>query len=352
MTYSGNTADGANIGFQWYAGSRAGTLPVVMTNNTVTNASTGVLIRDDGAAATMSGNSFANSGAMNGVGTAISVAAGASLTLDGSVHANTISGFATGVLDSGSATITGNDIYDNATGILFTAGGSGSVSGNDFDPATLSNGTDLLIDSTADAAAIAIGDGNTFAGSTYYIQNLSGQAFDLSGYTSTTFGGFNAATSAVTTGNLPSFYAVEDEIVDYLDSSTSGYVRIKSGYGFVAHSSEAAAAGAIQRGINAANTDEAAIPTAGDIVEVQAGLYVGQVVVDKNLTISGQGNSTVIQRRQHWRRSLPPASQTSRSSISPRSPAATSTTSRSMASGLAMPIMASRASPTITPAER
>ena len=158
-----------------------------------------------------------------------------------------------------------------------------------------------MIDSTANAAEITIGDGNAFAGSTDYIQNLSSQAFDLSGYTNTTFGGpFNAATATVDAGTLASFYAVEDKIVDYLDNAADGYVRIAAGYDFVAHSSETAAAGAIQRGVNAANTDEAVVPADGNTVEVQAGTYVAngyytdaaagvvsELNIDKPLTLLG-----------------------------------------------------------------
>ena len=119
---------------------------------------------------------------------------------------------------------------------------------------------------------VTIGDGNAFAGSTYYIEDLSSQNFDLSGYTSTTFGGFNAATTTVTSGNLSTFFGIEDKILDYLDYPASGYVRIKSGYDFVAHSSEADTPDAIQRAITVANDN--------DIIEIQAGTYVGGAYVD------------------------------------------------------------------------
>ena len=77
-------------------------------------------------------------------------------------------------------------------------------------------------------------------------------------------------------------------------------MRIAAGYDFVAHSSETAAAGAIQRGVNAANTDEAVVPADGDTVEVQAGTYVAngyytdaaagvvsELNIDKPLTLLG-----------------------------------------------------------------
>ena len=176
--------------------------------------------------------------------------------IENNTSITTTGGSGTGVFVSGakaSATISGNHIYDNGTGIEFTAGGGGALSGNNFafgsgSPAT-DNGTDLLIASTA--GTVTIGDGNAFAGTTDYIQNLSSQNFNLSGYTTTTFSGFNAATTAVSSGNLASFYGVENEIVDALDNASYGYVKIAGGYDFVAQESELPAdggtAGAIQR---------------------------------------------------------------------------------------------------------
>ncbi len=192
-------------------------------------------------------------------------------------------------IDGGTATITGNTIYDNTTGIEFTAGGSGSVTGNNFSFGTntpaIDNTTDLLIDSTA--GAITIGDGNTFAATTDYIDNESTQTFDLSGYSSTTFGGTNAATLAVS-GNLSTFYGIEDKIVDFLDKPASGYIRIKSGFEFVTQLSESTTLDAIQRAV--------AVAKSGDTVDVQAGTYTGNVVIASpltSLTLNGNGVATI-----------------------------------------------------------
>ncbi len=179
----------------------------------------------------------------------------------------------------GSATISGNHIYDNATGIDFTAGGSGSVSGNNFAGST-DNGTDLKVDSSA--GAITIGDGNSFAAITNYIDNESSQNFDLSHDATTTFGGFNAATTTVTPVNLATFYDIEDEIIDNLDNPLDGYVRIKTGFDFVTHLSELTTLGAVQRAVNDAN--------ANDTVDIASGSFAGAVSVAKNLTLNGAGN--------------------------------------------------------------
>jgi hypothetical protein len=58
VTYSGNTVEGANIGFDWLPGQNfTGQLPVVMTGNTATNCPIGVQVQSNGLA-TLSGNLF------------------------------------------------------------------------------------------------------------------------------------------------------------------------------------------------------------------------------------------------------------------------------------------------------
>ena len=145
------------------------------TDITTGSQGTGILVSGANATATITGN-------------------------DSSIHGNTI-----GIdVNGGHATISNNHIYNNGTGIEFTNGGSGSVSGNSFAGST-DNGTDLLIDSTA--GAVSLLDGNSFAGTIDYIVDLSVQSYDLSGYTATTFSGSNATTTAVeNAGTLSSFY--------------------------------------------------------------------------------------------------------------------------------------------------
>jgi uncharacterized delta-60 repeat protein len=206
------------------------------------------------------------------------------IVTNSTITTNTVSGIcieATG--PTASVTLSNNIINTNATGIAFTNGGSGSVGSEDFSEST-HNGTDLLIDSTA--GDVSIGDGNAFAATGNFIDNESSEAFDLSGYTSTTFGGFNAATTTVTPSNLGTFFGIENQIVDYLDYPASGYVRIAPGYDFVTQASETDTPDAIQRGVNVAN--------AHDIVEVQNGTFVGQVVIDTNLTLLGQSENGVV----------------------------------------------------------
>ena len=126
---------------------------------------------------------------------------GSIVTIDDSVDENEISGFATGIRSAGTVTVIGNDasihgnvigidvaggtatisgnhIYDNTTGIRFTTA-AGSVSDNNFDGGgSDDNGTDSELTTTA--GAVTIGAGNDFAGDTFFIDNQSTQSFDLS----------------------------------------------------------------------------------------------------------------------------------------------------------------------------
>ncbi len=95
------------------------------------------------------------------------------LSNDASIHGNLV-----GVdVDGGNATVTSNHIYDNATGIRFANGGTGSVTSNTFS-GTTDNGTDLFI--ASDAGTVTIGANNAFAGDTFYIDDQSTQDYDLS----------------------------------------------------------------------------------------------------------------------------------------------------------------------------
>lgn len=59
VSYNGNRVSGANLGFQWIAGSNfTGNLPVIMTGNTLTGNATGALVQSNGSA-TMTFNRIA-----------------------------------------------------------------------------------------------------------------------------------------------------------------------------------------------------------------------------------------------------------------------------------------------------
>ncbi len=96
------------------------------------------------------------------------------------------------------------------------------------------------------------------------------------------FDGFVGATGDPTIpADLATYFDIEDKITDYLDDPTLGYVSLKSDPVFVAQSSEAANAGAIQRGVNVAGS--------GDTVYVQGGAidYAGDVTISQPVILDG-----------------------------------------------------------------
>jgi uncharacterized repeat protein (TIGR01451 family) len=126
VTYSSNTASGANIGFQWITGSNfTGNQAVVLTGNTLTNCDTGVLVQSNGVA-------FLDTNAITGSGSG------------GGLHVMT-------------GTLTGSGANPDSVFRNFITGGS-------------SDG--ILIDATA--GAIAPMSQNDFSGNTGFgLHNLS-----------------------------------------------------------------------------------------------------------------------------------------------------------------------------------
>jgi VCBS repeat-containing protein len=303
VTYSGNTVDGANIGFQWIAGSNfTGQAPVEVIGNTLTNVGTGFLIQSNGVAH-LSDNSLTNSGYMLHVGTGIDVAAGSVVTINDSTDDNDIVGFDTAIrsagtvtvsgnnnsihgnligidVTGGSATISGNHIYDNTTGIRFTGTGGGSVTGNNFNDSA-DNATDLRIDSGV--GAVTIGAGNSFAGDTFYIDNRSTQSFNIS-----------AAVSNAQTFDLANNFRIEDKMFHRVDSgnTSAGLITWVDKNVYVTNPLIAPTStdSSIQLGVDA-------VPVApGWTVNVEDGTYVEQVGIAKDLTLLGQSQAgTIIQ---------------------------------------------------------
>jgi filamentous hemagglutinin family protein len=86
------------------------------------------------------------------------------------------------------------------------------------------------------------------------------------------------AVSGMTNAQL---FGIEDRVTDALDLSGLGLVRFKSGNVYVTQNSETAVNGAIGRGVAAA--------TAGDTVNIEAGVYTGNLTINKALTLEGAG---------------------------------------------------------------
>lgn len=175
------------------------------------------------------------------------------------------------LVDGGSSTITNNAIYDNGIGVLVTnLGIVTAFSDNSFDGGAADDNTaDLQI--AADAASVAIGGDNAFAGDAFYLVNRISTDYDLS--------------SNGTTFDTADGFAIEDAIFHKMDSAASGLVTWSPGEWFVT-----ATSGSIQTAIGLA--------AAGDTIHVGPGTYdeVGQIHIDKDLDIVGADRATVIVR--------------------------------------------------------
>lgn len=195
-------------------------------------------------------NNLVITGGASAANPGISVtSSGANVTIQNSLFEGNVVGIN---VNGGSAMVSGNQVYDNTTGIEFVAGGSGSVTGNDFTfpPGSSCNATDLLLANTAGTVTLATANssGNIFAGTTY-IDNESSQSIDA---THDTFG-----TVAPTDNSLAELYGVEDQITDAIDASGLGLVRIRDGNLYVTPSSYVSpatdATGAVARAAAAAS---------------------------------------------------------------------------------------------------
>ena len=222
---------------------------------------------------TIEGNTSITTNTTSGIGVEVS---GSNASADITGNDASIDGNLIGInVVGGSATITSNHIYDNGTGIEFTSGGSGSVTGNNFNGGStlLDNGADLDIESGA--GAVTDGGGNAFAG-TLYINDLA--SADTLNATGDSFSTIPAGSLTLTQA-----YAVEDRISDYLDNPSYGYVQLNATNIYVTQLSDTIN-GAVQRGVNVA-------PANSGTVNVQAGSFSGPVnIIGKNLTLDGAGN--------------------------------------------------------------
>lgn len=121
VTYSGNTVNGANIGYQWLAGSNfSGNLPVRLIGNTITNCDTGVLVQSNGIAH-IETNVITGSGAGGGVHVVTGMLAPFGANPNGIDHSFVSGGSGDGVLFDATATtptlpptsIVDNDLSNN-----------------------------------------------------------------------------------------------------------------------------------------------------------------------------------------------------------------------------------------------
>ena len=191
------------------------------------------------------------------------------------ISGNSVTGVSTGnaALDIENAFGVGPSSNLTVTSNTFNVNGKGGVAVEVNDDGTAGNAyTGTLTLS---------GDQIDTSGSDLSILNESTTPIDATGET---FNGVAAATA--TTAQL---FAIQATVVDGVDVSGSGLVRLKAGNVYVTPNSFYAPEGtttpSIQRGVDAAS--------AGDTVNVEAGTYTDNVTIDKDLTLAGQGGALV-----------------------------------------------------------
>ena len=154
--------------------------------------------------------------------------------------------------------------------VAATIEGGTSITGGNV--GILVSGPDAsLAFSGTSAASLSTLSGNYITLENGAMGGATPSVIDASNVTFDDLGGGNATT-------LAQYYGIENRITDYLDDSTLGYVHLNAGNVYVAQSSETPNAGAIQRGINVAVTN--------DTVNVQAGTYVGELDIETPLTLA------------------------------------------------------------------
>ncbi|OWK44982.1 Flagellar hook-length control protein FliK [Fimbriiglobus ruber] len=241
-TVTNNTITGTDYGVVLFNASTTNTVTLGSTNTVTGTKVAGVYLTDDLSFDPIGTTTFGTTSAATGVvvsGLPISPASGVGIEIDATANSPTtltvtgspaITGGTTGLLLTGAdAAVTGNTL-----GTLSFTG----VTGNDI---TLANGA--LAGQTLNATGVSF-DGNTGA-----------------------------------TATLAQAYAIEDKIADLIDTPGLGFVRIKAATVFVTPLSEATTTGAVQRAVTVAS--------ANDIVNVEAGLYHENVVINKPLTLTG-----------------------------------------------------------------
>jgi len=173
-----------------------------------------------------------------------------------------------GIQVEGTASITGSPIFDNAIGVEVSNGGSiTAFANNNFDGgASADNVTDVRIAATA--GAFTAGGNNSFAGDTFFIENLSSIDIDL-------------ATPGGNTFDVANNFRVEDKMHHAVDDPTLtlGLITWVADNIFITTPGGGSTDSSIQRGVDVADS--------GDTVNVEAGTYAENVLVNKSLSLLG-----------------------------------------------------------------
>lgn len=162
VTYSNNVVQGAGIGFTPM--DEAGTLqPIQIKNNTLTNVNVGMMTGANENWALIN-NTFANSGAMSGFGTAVKAQASSTIAVGTALGSNFISNFATGVdVSGGAVTVNYTALRSNGTALKVNSG-TASINYSDISGSTVNgvnNATGSAVNATKNWWGVASGPAGT-----------------------------------------------------------------------------------------------------------------------------------------------------------------------------------------------
>ncbi len=253
-TVSGNTIDGFFNGVSLYRSQTGGGFTVQLTvngNNEIRDAAgTGISVFDD------NGTTAAN---------AVAIVSGNSA----SIHGNAV-----GIdVDGGSATVTGNHIYDNTIGVQVRNSGTASLDNNNFDGGVNpDNSTDLQLTSSPGTVTVGGTTPNSFAGNTFFIDDLSTQ-------------NINAINN---TYDEASNFRIEDKMHHRVDTDLligNGLITWVANNLYITAPGGGSTDSTIQRGVDAAS--------AGNTVNVESGTYDQVTDVNKGVTVLGIGTPTI-----------------------------------------------------------
>jgi hypothetical protein len=277
-----DATSGGGMGINVTSGSN-----ITIAHNIITANSVGVVIDSGVGNFVVSDNLIASnnrSGSNRGQGVRVVSNSGS-----GSIVRNSFTGHNSGATTPGAVSLVdasnvaigdatdGNAFSSNAVGIRISGTSSGiGIQNNNMTPP---NTTDIIASSTG-AGVISTLSGNTFGAATTYLDYSGSSSLDASG---NTFGGVNPLGNSA---NLAEQYGIVDKITDGVDASGRGLVSIDPGHVYVTAASEAMNAGSISRGV--------ALAPAGNTVHVQAGTYTDQILINKALSLIGDGATTVI----------------------------------------------------------
>jgi hypothetical protein len=217
---------------------------------------------------TLTGNGVVGS---NGIG--LMVAA----RNDGGVYSVKPASLAAFTLSGGSISGSPTNVSVQGAITLANASLSGTVIGSSGTPCADLVG---LVLETSNAGTLALGNVSFSSALPLYTANKS--TASTINATAALIGGTAGSSLTVTQG-----LAAADKVLDSVDASFFGAVVLKSGNVYVTTNSFFApftSAASVQRGVSAAS--------AGDTVNVGAGTYTDNVVVDKRITLDGAGKSS------------------------------------------------------------